>query len=90
MGWSACGKSNYYLGWQGEVNSERLPVFHQLDVRVEKTWHRRRMDLSAYLDVFNVYFAQNPFAAEYNEDYSELVTTASLPIIPVFGMSGRY
>ena len=37
------------------VNSERLPVFHQLDLRVDKTWYFRRWTLGIYLDIQNLY-----------------------------------
>lgn len=39
----------------GLVNSERLPVFHQLDLRVDKTWFFRRWTLALYLDIQNLY-----------------------------------
>jgi len=75
-----------YQGWQGDPNSDRFPVFHQLDLRGEKTWHARRTDWSGYLDVYNVYWAKNPFAAAYNHDYTELVPYISVPIIPTLGL----
>ena len=37
------------------VDSERLPVFHQLDLRVVKTWYFRRWTLGIYLDIQNLY-----------------------------------
>lgn len=37
------------------VNSERLPAFHQLDLRVDKTWFFRRWTLALYLDIQNLY-----------------------------------
>ncbi|WP_281671745.1 TonB-dependent receptor [Rikenella microfusus] len=37
------------------VNSERLPAFHQLDVRIDKTWYFRRWTLGVYLDIQNAY-----------------------------------
>ena len=37
------------------VNSERLPAFHQLDLRVDKTWYFRRWTLGLYLDIQNLY-----------------------------------
>lgn len=36
-------------------NSERLSAFHQLDVRVDKTWFFNKFTLVAYADVQNVY-----------------------------------
>lgn len=50
--WASNGRGvlNYSL-----VNSVRLPAFHQLDVRVEKSWYFMRWSLSLYLDVQNLY-----------------------------------
>lgn len=36
-------------------NSGRLPAFHQLDLRVDKTWFFRRWTLGLYLDIQNLY-----------------------------------
>ena len=37
------------------LNEERLSVFHQLDIRVDKRFYFDRFNLSLYLDVQNVY-----------------------------------
>ncbi|MGB3075004.1 MAG: TonB-dependent receptor, partial [Chitinophagales bacterium] len=37
------------------LNSERLPVFHQLDARIDKKWFYKKWNLNLYLDVQNVY-----------------------------------
>lgn len=37
------------------VNSGRLPAFHQMDLRVDKTWFFRRWTLALYLDIQNLY-----------------------------------
>ncbi|MFH1470023.1 MAG: hypothetical protein ABIO70_36900 [Pseudomonadota bacterium] len=79
-------QSDLYLPWEGAVNSARFPWFHQLDVRVEKTWHPRRADVGLYLDVYNAYWARNPIIATYSYDYSRLVTTLYIPLIPSMGL----
>ena len=79
-----------YEGLPGQPNSERFPTFHQLDLRIDHTWSRRRSDWSLYLDVFNAYWAQNPFAATYNHDYTQLLTTVHLPILPTLGVEARF
>ncbi len=37
------------------VNSERLPAFHQLDLRVDKSWYFDKWTLALYLDIQNLY-----------------------------------
>ncbi len=37
------------------VNSVRLPAFHQLDLRVDKSWYFDKWTLALYLDIQNLY-----------------------------------
>jgi len=70
-------------------NSRRLPAFHQLDVRVDKTWQFRSWALSAYLDVQNAYNHQNTESIGYNFDYSQTTATHGLPLLPIVGLRGE-
>lgn len=70
-------------------NSKRLPAFHQLDVRVDKTWKFQSWSLSWYLDVQNVYNRQNTESIGYNFDYSQTQATHGLPILPIMGLRGE-
>ncbi len=78
-----------YVPLQGEPYTTRLPLFHQMDVRVDKRWQFKDWALSAYLDVQNVY---NHPAAEgfiYNFDYSRQGYQTGIPIIPSIGLRGE-
>ncbi|WP_437784118.1 TonB-dependent receptor domain-containing protein [Sorangium sp. So ce1097] len=70
--------------------SERLPPFHQLDVRLDKTWKFRRWKLSAYLDVQNVYNNANSEAIQYNYNFTSRQYVSGLPILPSFGLRGEF
>ncbi len=70
-------------------NSRRLPAFHQLDVRVDKTWQFQTWAFSAYLDVQNAYNHQNTESISYNFDYSQTAATHGLPILPIVGIRGE-
>lgn len=37
------------------VNSQRLPSFHQLDLRIDKTWYFKKWTLALYVDIQNLY-----------------------------------
>ena len=37
------------------LNGIAIPMFHQLDVRIDKTWSFKTSKLSAYLDIYNAY-----------------------------------
>jgi outer membrane receptor protein involved in Fe transport len=75
-----------YAPLQGQPFSRRLPVFHQLDLRLDKRWQIKNARVSAYLDLQNVY--NNP-AAEgmvYSYDFSKSQYQTGVPILPSIGM----
>lgn len=82
----AYGIGNDLYATLGEPYSETFPIFHQLDVRIDKRWILRRTMVSAYLDVLNVYNAANTEAFVYSVDFRQRVGGLSLPILPLFGV----
>jgi TonB family protein len=73
-----------YEPWLGR--SERLPTFHQLDVRVDKMFTFKRATLNLYLDIINVYNRQNGEAWIYSYNLQQRQLQSGLPIIPSLGM----
>lgn len=83
--------STEYLCLDGPLNGERLPPFHQLDLRVDKRWVFSGFTLGAYLDLINAYNRTNPDFISYNYDYTQSrAQTGSLPIIPSLGLRGEF
>ncbi len=74
----------------GERDSERRPIFHQLDLRVDKLWTFNRWKLGVYLDLINVYNAQVTEAYRYQYDYAQRYPVPGIPIIPAFGIRGEF
>ena len=74
-----------YIPIQGPINGDRLPAFHQLDLRLDKTWTLPVLQITAYMDVQNVYNRQNVEFINYSYDFTEVSTVNSLPIIPSIG-----
>ncbi len=74
----------------GVHNSARLAIFHQLDLRVDRTWVLHRCIVGAYLDVQNVYNRQNPEGVVYNKRYTGKTAAVGVPILPVFGVRVEY
>jgi TonB family protein len=70
--------------------SERLPLFHQLDVRVEKNWQFDDFRLTFFVDVLNAYNHAAYEAFVYNFDYSLRQYQQGLPIIPSLGFRGEF
>jgi TonB family protein len=79
-----------YAPLQGAPFSERLPLFHQLDLRVEKNWKFDDWRLMAYLDVWNAYNHAAIEDVQYNFDFSESAPQQGLPIVPSFGLRGEF
>ena len=79
-----------YTPLQGAPFSVRLPLFHALDIRIDKRWQFRTWRLSAYLDVRNVYNNAAKEAIVYNFDYTQSAFQLGLPILPSIGLRGEF
>ncbi len=84
------GSSGAYIPIPLGNNNERLPVFHALDIRVDKKWKFKYWALSAYLDVQNAYNNQNPEAISYNFNYTARQYVSGLPILPSIGIRADF
>jgi hypothetical protein len=79
-----------YTPLQGKPFSRRLPLFHQLDLRLDKRWQFQSWRLSAYLDVLNVYNNQSVEGLVYNYNFSQEAFQTGIPIIPSIGLRGEF
>jgi TonB family protein len=79
-----------YTPLQGEPFSERLPLVHQLDLRIEKNWQLRDLSFTFYVDVWNAYNNAANESITYNFDYSRRTYQQGLPIIPSLGFRGEF
>ncbi|MCA9663405.1 MAG: energy transducer TonB, partial [Myxococcales bacterium] len=78
--------TNGYIAINGPRNSARVPAFHQLDVRVDRRWVYRRLTTTAYLDILNIYNAQNTEFINYSYNFQASAPVTSLPILPSIGL----
>jgi TonB family protein len=74
----------------GEENAVRRQTFHQLDLRAERTFTFDSWRLSLYLDIQNVYNAENPEATLYDYRFRDSGPVRGLPLLPVLGVRGRF
>lgn len=79
-----------FIPLEGEPFSDRLPLFHQLDVRIEKNWQFRAWRLMAYLDVWNAYNNAAVEDFQYNYDFTQRAPATGLPIVPSLGLRGEF
>ena len=68
----------------------RNPLFHQLDIRIDKKWQWRYLSLTTYLDVQNVYYHKAVEDYAYSYDYAQRAAVEGLPIIPSLGLKVEY
>lgn len=82
--------TNGYRAISSEPGSVRGSTFHQLDLRVEKTWTYEKWKLSAYLDIQNVYNAENPEFVVWDYRYEHSASVRGLPFLPTLGVTGAF
>ena len=81
--------NDVYIPIDGRVNTLRSPLFHQLNVRVQKKWIFEGWRLAVFLDIQNAYNQQNQEGIIYNYDFSQQTPLLGLPIIPSLGIRGE-
>ncbi len=70
--------------------TDRASAFHQLDLRLDKTWTYDLWKLSLYLEILNVYNRKNVERVEYDYRYRQRANLTLLPILPVLGIKGEF
>lgn len=80
-----------WLPIQGMLYSERLPDFHQLDLRIDKTWTFNRWGLGMYLDLQNLYNRANTEQLVYGgRQLSQSAPVSGLPFFPNLGVRADF
>jgi hypothetical protein len=82
--------ANLYYPVYGEVNSERAPMHHQLDIRIDRTSHWGPVKITQFLDVQNVYLNDTVVGYFYGFDYTQRAAFRTLPILPTAGLRGEF
>jgi len=67
-------------------NGVRDPMFHQLDVRIDKTWNYSWGRFGMYLDIQNIYNQANVEGISYNYNSTLSTHATGLPILPSLGV----
>lgn len=84
------GDSGTYVQIPGQPFSVRNNPFHQLDIRIDKTWTFRRGSFNLYLEVLNVYNNSNAEGVQYNYNFTQSQPVTGIPIFPNLGMRVEY
>jgi hypothetical protein len=76
-----------YLPFQTQpLFNSRLPLFHSLDLRVDKSWKVAWGTIGMYLDVLNVYNNANVAGISYDYNSTHQSFANDLPILPSLGL----
>ena len=79
-----------YVPIYAETNSDRLPPYHRLDLRVSKTFQFNGWKLGTFLELLNAYNRQNLLDYRYSENYTKREDVNQLPIIPYLGITAEF
>jgi hypothetical protein len=82
--------ANLYYPVYGAVNSERAPMHHQLDIRIDRTSRWGPVKITQFLDVQNVYLNDTVVGYLYGFDYTQRAAFRTLPILPTAGLRGEF
>jgi hypothetical protein len=74
---------------ESEVNSERLPVFHSLNLRIDKRFYFEKSNV-VFLSVWNAYGRKNVWTYSWNEINNEIKPEESWSTMPVFGLEFEF
>jgi TonB family protein len=69
------------------LNQSRLPTFHSLDIRIDKTWTLPWGSIGAFLDCWNVYNSGNVAGIGYDFNDTHRSYVNDLPILPILGLN---
>jgi len=83
----------YWQAVHGEVNSQRLPVYYKLDLRLDRLWLHRNWKFNFYIDLQNVTFRDNVVDYDYGNRYEKIDNrepVTGMPFFPFFGIEAEF
>lgn len=82
--------NTWYCKMGGE-NSERLPDYFRVDLRIDRKFIFKNWNLCPYLEIWNLTNNKNVMAYEYNLDFTEKKEIQTMfKLMPMFGISAIF
>jgi len=78
-----------FLPVLGQPYGVRFPDVAQLDLRVERTWKTKHVDLAAFIDFTNVFRQAAVHRYQYSSDFSEKEPLTEYVPLPSIGIRGE-
>jgi hypothetical protein len=80
-----------------ELNNAQLPAFHKMDLNLTYKFTLFNMPFEAYINIYNLYNRQNPFARYVSTEsdgngntITKVKQLVLFPIIPTFGFNFKF
>lgn len=73
-----------------KINSERYPVYHNLNLRVDRSFYFNSTTLVVYLNIMNVYNRKNVATYLWNEVKNEPKAMYQWGLIPILGLEYKF
>ena len=74
----------------GGVNSDRLPNYHRLDLRLDKTIAHNTWKATIFFELINAYAHKNVAGYDYGPNYNKKEAIYQLPFLPAFGFEAEF
>lgn len=71
-------------------NSERLPTYYSLDVRVDKRWNFKKWSLVTYIDIQNITGRKNITRYEWDKYKNQIKEGRSIGVLPSIGVNAMF
>jgi hypothetical protein len=81
---------NRWIEDLAQVNASRMPDYHRLDLRADRTFLLGRINLALYMEVQNVYNRENVGSFSWNPKTRQPITDKQLGLLPVFGINVQF
>ena len=75
---------------ESQINEDRYPAYHSLNVRFDRRFHFSRSNLILYLSVWNTYNRQNVSAYFWNQTENKQGTIYQFSMLPIFGLEFEF
>jgi hypothetical protein len=73
-----------------QYNSEFLPDFNSLDLRIDKRWNFADWTLVTYIDIQNVYGKKNISGYQWNKYTNQIEANESIGVLPTIGINAIF
>jgi len=82
--------NNTWFCDEGPKNSERLPDYQRLDMRIDHRFIFSSWNFSLYLEIWNITNNENITRYEYSEDFSNKKPVTLFSIMPMLGLAVEF